>query len=101
MILVLTIDDGMELGWLDGTDEGFGFDDKARNGRRGRCEKACTYVDADVEAMHDMHVEHVETTTTATQHITSHPTSDDGVLEGTELGWLVVKSHSCGGSRQT
>ncbi len=33
MILVLTIDDGMELGWLDGTDEGFGFDDKARDGR--------------------------------------------------------------------
>ena len=62
MILVLTIDDGMELGCLDGTDEGFGFDDKARNGRRGKGEKACTYVD--VEAMHDMHVEHVETTAT-------------------------------------
>eukprot|EP01082_Thalassiosira_pseudonana_P009737 g8684.t1 g8684 contig30:54728-55251(-) len=28
MILVLTIDDGMEPGWPDGTDEGFGFDDK-------------------------------------------------------------------------
>jgi hypothetical protein len=40
MILVLTIDDGMELGWLDGTDEGFGFDEKARNGRRDKGEKA-------------------------------------------------------------
>jgi hypothetical protein len=65
MILVLTIDDGMELGCLDGTDEGFGFDDKARNGRRVRGETACTFVG--VEAMHDMHVE-----TAATNHVSSY-----------------------------
>ena len=72
MILALTIDDGMELGWLDGTDEGFDFDDKARNGRRGKGEKACTYVDVDAGAMHDMHVEHVETTATNTNHVSSY-----------------------------
>ena len=81
MILVLTIDDGMELGCLDGTDEGFGFDDKARTGRRGRGEvRQHVHSWAWRQCMICM--------LKRQQQITSHRTSDDGLLEGIELGWL-------------